>query len=76
MTTPKTPQKSIKTGLRLPREMYDDIAAAAEANCLSLNAEIITRLQAGPMQEALDEIKRHNARIEDMQRQILLLMQE
>jgi hypothetical protein len=73
MTSPKIPQKSIKTGLRLPANLYDDIAAAAEANCLSLNAEIITRLQAGP---ALEEIKRHNARIEEMQRQILILLQE
>lgn len=68
-------EKDVKTGLRLPAHMYDEIFNASQRNGISMNAEILTRLRAAPTLEVLNEIKQHNARIEDMQRQILLLMQ-
>ena len=46
----------LKTSLRLPRELHARLMASAEYNGRTLNAEIISQLQAAPVYELLKEI--------------------
>lgn len=59
MTKPpaqKQEQKRFHTMLRLPPELADEIKAAAERHGHSMNAEIIARLQASPMDAVMAEL--------------------
>jgi len=61
MTKPpaqKQEQKRFHTMLRLPPELADEIKAAAELHGHSMNAEIIARLQASPMDAVMARLDR------------------
>ena len=47
---------SIKTALRLPRELHAELQATADDNARSLNAEIVQRLQMRQHQAVMDEL--------------------
>jgi hypothetical protein len=40
----------------MPRELHAEIQATAENNGRSMNAEIVARLQASPLDTVLDEL--------------------
>lgn len=58
---------SVKTSVRLPRLLHEELQAAAENDVRSLNAEILIRLQSS----ALDEIKRDIVEIKALLRKLL-----
>lgn len=62
-----TQSDDIKFNLRLPRQMYAEVAAEAERNCRSMNAEIIARLQADHDAAVLAEL----AEVKSMLRKLL-----
>ncbi|MBV6321949.1 Arc family DNA-binding protein [Duganella violaceipulchra] len=51
----------IKTSLRIPRELHAKLMEIAEYNGRTLNAEIIDRLQAGPIYDLLRVLARDSA---------------
>lgn len=61
----------IKTALRLPRQLHQDLSAAAEKNGRSLNAEILARLGDDPTLSVLDVLARQTADIRSMTKEIL-----
>jgi hypothetical protein len=71
MSTPPIQQPKqknhIKTALRLPTALHQELTAAAERNGHSLNAEMLSRLSASP----LDDIKQQNEELKMMVRQVL-----
>ncbi|WP_141749391.1 Arc family DNA-binding protein [Duganella phyllosphaerae] len=75
MQTPPT-QKSlqqsyIKTALRLPPALKEDLADAAARAGHSLNAEIIARCQALPLIEQIRLISAENAELRALLRELL-----
>lgn len=60
-------QDHIKTAVRIPPELHSELVAAAEQNGHSLNAEMLARLNASP----LDELKRQNEELKMMLREVL-----
>lgn len=60
-------QDHIKTALRIPPQLHGQLVAAAEQNGHSLNAEMLARLSASP----LDELKRQNEELKMMLREVL-----
>lgn len=53
----KADQKNyIHSAVRLPPELNEEIKSAAERNGRSMNAEIIARLQASPMDAVMVEL--------------------
>jgi hypothetical protein len=60
---------TIKTSLRLPRVLHSEIEAAATAVGLTINAEMLVRLQKNPRDNAADailqKIDARNAAVED-----------
>jgi hypothetical protein len=71
MRTPPIPQQKqknhIKTALRIPTALHEELVAAAERNGHSLNAEMLSRLSASP----LDDIKQQNEELKMLLRQVL-----
>lgn len=63
-------QSHIKTAVRIPMGLHGELTAAAEKNGHSLNAEMISRLSASP----LDDVKRQNEELKMMLRQVLSLL--
>lgn len=61
----------IQSAVRLPRQLHSEIQDAAARNGRSMNAEIIARLQAGPVVELLAGLARDVAEIKTMDREIL-----
>ncbi|MBY0243162.1 MAG: Arc family DNA-binding protein [Burkholderiaceae bacterium] len=64
-------QDYIKTALRIPRDLHADILDAAERNGRSMNAEIIARLQAEPVNDLLTQLARDVIEIKALDREIL-----
>lgn len=60
-------QTHIKTAIRVPAGLHQELTAAAERNGRSLNAEMLSRLNASP----LDDVKRQNEELKMMLRQVL-----
>jgi hypothetical protein len=60
-------QNHIKTAIRMPTDLHQELTAAAEQNGHSLNAEMLSRLSSSP----LDDIKRQNEELKMMLRQVL-----
>lgn len=60
-----------KTSLRLPPELHAELSAAAEYHGHSLNAEILTRLQATPLLELVQTLVRDNTELKTMLRELL-----
>jgi len=60
-------QDYVKTALRIPASLHEELRQAAEQNCHSLNAEMLSRLNTKP----LDEIKRQNDELKRLIREIL-----
>jgi hypothetical protein len=58
---------SVQTSLRIPRQLHATLQAEADRNARSLNAEILLRLQASP----LDEVRKQHAEIKAMLRALL-----
>lgn len=56
----------IKTSLRIPRELHSKLLGAAEYHGRTLNAEILDRLQAGPLFDLLHALARDNAEMKAM----------
>lgn len=61
----------IKTAFRLPPDLHAEIKATADRNGRPMNAEIIARLQAAPVQERLDELIKSNTELKRMVKQLL-----
>ncbi len=67
-----TSQKNyIKTALRLPPELHQDLFDAAEKNGRSLNAEILARLSTYSTLAVLEALTRQTADIRSMTKEIL-----
>lgn len=71
MTKPPIPKVKqvdyVQTAVRLPRALRDDLREAAIRNGRTMNAEIIARLQASP----LDELAEQNEEIKRLLRELL-----
>lgn len=57
----------VKTALRLPEKLRDELQDAAARNGRSMNAEILARLEM----DQLEEIKQQNVEIKAMLRAVL-----
>lgn len=57
----------VKTAIRIPTPLHEALILAAERNGHSLNAEMLTRLNASP----IDELKRQNDELKMMLREVL-----
>jgi len=68
-TDPKS--KTIRITLRLPRELYPALEAAAEYNGRSFNAEMVARLQATATEDQFSRVLRELADIKSLEREIL-----
>ncbi|MBY0240311.1 MAG: Arc family DNA-binding protein [Burkholderiaceae bacterium] len=66
-----TQQDYVKTALRIPRDLHEQIVDAAERNGRSMNAEILARLQAEPVSDLLHKLSRDVAEIRAVDREIL-----
>lgn len=53
----------IKTSLRLPPELRDELIEVGQAQGRTMNAEILARLKAPPIHERLDRLEREMAQI-------------
>lgn len=60
-------QDHIKTAIRIPMALHEELTAAAAKNGHSLNAEMLSRLGASP----LDEVRRQNDELKMMLREVL-----
>lgn len=60
-----------KTSLRLPQDLHATLASAAEYHGHSLNAEILSRLQATPLIDLVETLVRDNAELKIMVRELL-----
>lgn len=61
----------VKTALRLPPALKDDLAEAAARAGHSLNAEIIARCQAKPILDQMRAISAENAELKVLLRDLL-----
>jgi predicted HicB family RNase H-like nuclease len=61
----------IHTAVRLPPDLHATIKDAAERNGRSMNAEIIDRLYATPVNQTLDELVKNGREIKQLVKQIL-----
>lgn len=60
----ETPEADyIKTSLRLPPELRDELIEAGQAQGRTMNAEILSRIKAIPVHERLDRLERDIAQI-------------
>jgi hypothetical protein len=57
----------VQSAVRLPRALRQELKEAAERNGRTMNAEILARLKASP----LDEIKQQNEELKKMLREVL-----
>lgn len=71
LTTKKTQQDYIKSAVRFPPNVYQELKAAAAHNGRSMNAEILARVQLSPVDIKLDEIARQNSELRKMVQQLL-----
>lgn len=75
MTKPpiqKTTQSNfIQSGVRFPPALHKELQEAALLHGHSMNAEIIARLEAAPIQGRLDELIKSNAELKRMVKQLL-----
>lgn len=76
MTNPPPTKKNlqstfVKTALRLPASLRDELAAAAELAGHSLNDEILARCLAQPVRDKIDSISAENAQLKAMMREML-----
>jgi hypothetical protein len=61
----------VKTAVRLPPQLHKELKETAEMNGSPLNAEIIARLMAAPVQEKLDSLATNDQEIKSMLRELL-----
>jgi predicted HicB family RNase H-like nuclease len=64
-------QELVKKTLRLPRALNDEIQAAADARGVSLNAEIVSRLQSSFRADELARLSSEVAEMKALIRQLL-----
>lgn len=69
-TPPPIPEQTtiIHTAFRLPIDLRDEIRSAAEREGHSMNAEVIARLRAVPVDARLDELEKKVDEILSMMR--------
>lgn len=53
----------VKTSLRLPPALRDEVKQAAKTNGNTMNAELVARIAAKPVQDRLDSLEREIAQI-------------
>ncbi|MET3134981.1 hypothetical protein AAKU55_005284 [Oxalobacteraceae bacterium GrIS 1.11] len=75
-TQTPTQDDYVRTAMRIPRELRGEMRDTAEQNGRSMNAEVITRLQAGPVSERLDKLTQDIADIKKMVREILNMVSD
>lgn len=63
----KTQKDYVQSAVRLPRTLRQELKDAAAKNGRTMNAEILYRLQASP----LDDLKRQNEELKKMIREVL-----
>ena len=61
----------IQTAVRIPPELHAELQDAAERNGRSMNAEILGRLQAAPINTRLDKIGKDQREIKAMVKEML-----
>jgi hypothetical protein len=66
-TQTKTQIDYVQTAVRMPRALHEELKAAAKYNGRPMNAEILSRLQASP----LEEVKRQNEELKRLVREVL-----
>lgn len=71
MNITKKQQIGKRITLRMSDDLYAEILAAATGQCISMSAEIIARLRAGPPLVLLSEIKQQGAETKKMVQQLL-----
>lgn len=69
MTIPK--KQPPRVTFRLPEALHQELIASAERNCVTLNAEVITRLQASSVLDRLDKQDQEIAELKAMLRDML-----
>lgn len=76
MTKRQKSKNTERLTLRLPPELKEALAAAAELNGRTLTAEILDRLQAKPSIELLSSIARQSQETHALTREIHALLQD
>lgn len=61
----------VQSAVRLPPDLHAELKDSAERNGRSMNAEIIARLQAIPIDDQLNKLARDQAEIKTLAREIL-----
>ena len=61
----------IKSAVRFPPQLHQELKEAAERNGRTLNAEVIARLLNTPVQEKLDRLATNDQEIKTMLRELL-----
>ena len=61
----------VQSAVRLPPQLHQELKAAAEENGRTLNAEIISRLQAASLHEKLDRLAAGHQELRSMLRELL-----
>lgn len=68
----KIPSKQLpRKTFRLPVTLHQELLASAERNCITLNAEVIARLQSASVLDRLDKVDRELAELKAMLRDII-----
>ena len=75
MTKPPTKKTThstfVNSSVRLPPELRKELQDTALLHGRSMNAEIIARLEATPIQARLDDLVKSNAELKRMVKQLL-----
>jgi predicted HicB family RNase H-like nuclease len=61
----------VNSSVRLPPDLHQELQEAALLHGRSMNAEIIARLEATPVQTRLDDLVKGNAELKRMVKQLL-----
>lgn len=61
----------VRTALRVPRDLHEELHEAATRGGWGLNDEILIRLQASTRDAKLDQLAKQNAELKAMLRKVL-----
>jgi len=61
----------VKSAVRFPPQLHQELKEAAERNGRTLNAEVIARLLAAPVNEQLEKLASGNQEIKALLRELL-----
>lgn len=64
-------EELVKRTLRIPRGLYDDIQQSAEARAVSVNSEIVERLEAAAVADQFKKLSAEVAEIKKLVKELL-----